>query len=242
MATTLTGKKGSCRTIRGRLCGFTSVASSLGGHPKPAAIRGHPKPATTSEVSGPGRPAPLRRSLCQRAALCAALSAARERRAHAGAVRHHRHEARRGSPGRLWRGTDGPRAESLLRLLRFHLHQTKKMNRALLFELGTDAGRADGRHARGHAQGILRDAQRRLAARCRRSRQAKTATGRRRPDSPLRTRPLPTSTRGRSARAPVPPARQTGPAGIGFAPWPKLPRRARCQSEFKAGRRPRRGA
>ncbi len=123
----------------------------------------------------------------------------------------------------------------------FDFKFNKKMNRALLFELGTDAGRSDGRHARWHAQGMLRDAQRRLAAHHRRSRQAKTATGRRRPDSPLRTRPLPTSTRGRSARAPVPPARQTGPAGIGFAPWPKLPRRSRCQREFKAGRRPARG-
>ncbi len=56
----------------------------------------------------------------------------------------------------------------------------KKMNRALLFELGTDAGRADGRHARWHAQGSLRGAQRRPAAHHRRSRQPKTATNRRR--------------------------------------------------------------
>jgi hypothetical protein len=45
------------------------------------------------------------------------------RRAHARAVRHYRDGARRGSPGQLRRGTDGPRAESLPRLLRFHLQQ-----------------------------------------------------------------------------------------------------------------------
>ena len=62
----------------------------------------------------------------------------------------------------------------------FDFTLNKKMNRALVFELGTEAGRPDGRHARWHAQGSLRDAQRRLAAHCLRSRQAKTATGRRR--------------------------------------------------------------
>ena len=76
---------------------------------------------------------------------------------------------------------EGPMVRDPSRFLdSFDFTFNKKMNRALVFEIGTEAGKADGRHARWHAQGSLRGAQHRPAAHHRRTRHSETTTDRRR--------------------------------------------------------------